>query len=256
MQKGRISLLILMVWALTCTSALALGFEAALGMWQQTPSGDIAYKAESSGDSLNIEDDLDYGAESRLHLRAKIDLPLFLPNIYLMAAPAEFEADGEKSVPFKFGDVEFDANVPFSSKLTYNQYDVALYYGLPFIKTATLGKLNIDVGLNLRFIEMEGQIEQDDTDIDEKESISIVVPQLYVGAQVEPLDWLAFEVEGRLISISDNVMYSLIGRARFKVFGPAFAAVGYRQDQIDVDQDDIEVELSLQGPFLEAGLKF
>lgn len=256
MKKRRIIFWILMIWLWAYSSAYALGFEAALGMWQQTPGGDISYKAESSRDTLNIEDDLDYDTENQLHFRAKIDLPLFLPNIYLMAAPAEFEADGNKSETFRFGDVVFDGDVPFSSKLTYNQYDVALYYGLPFLKTATVGILNVDVGLNLRFVDLEAEIDQDDTDIHEKESASLVVPQLYVGAQVEPLDWLAFELEARGISLSGNAMYSLIGRARFKVFGPVFAAVGYRQDQIDVDEDDVEIDFTLQGPFIEAGLKF
>lgn len=256
MQKKLTILWALIIWGVAYTSAYAVGVEAALGLWQQTPGGDIAYKAESTNDELDIEDDLDYDAENRMHLRAKIDMPLFLPNIYLMVSPAEFEGDGEKSESFKFGDKEFQAGVDFYSKMTYSQYDVALYYGLPFIKTATVGMLNVDIGLNARFIDMEAQIDQDDTGIDEKESASIVVPQLYVGVQLEPIDWLAFEAEGRVISISDNAMYSLIGRARFKVFGPVFAAVGYRQEQIDVDEDDIEVEFTMQGPFIEAGVKF
>lgn len=256
MKNQRILWLVLLIWSISLTSAQAIGLEAAAGVWQQTPSGDLSYKAESVGDVLDIDDDLNYDAETKMQLRAKIDLPLFLPNIYLLAAPAEFEGDGEKSVSFTFGDETFDADAGFHSKLTYNQYDVGLYWGLPFIQTATLGKLNVDVGLNLRFLDLEAQLDQPDTGISEKQDATLVVPQLYVGVQIEPVDWLAIEAEGRAISISDNNLYSLIGRVRFKVFGPAFAAVGYRQDHIDIDEDDIDAEFDIQGPFIEAGLKF
>lgn len=246
----------IIIWAATFATAQAIGLEVALGVWQQESGGELAYNGESIDDVLDIDDDLNYDTETKLQLRGKIDLPLFLPNIYLLLSPAEFDGDGMKSVDFTFGDQDFTRDEPFYSKLTYNQYDVGLYYGLPFINTATLGKLNVDVGLNLRFIDMEAKLEQETTGVSEKQDVSIVIPQLYVGVQLETVDWLTIEAEGRALSISDNNLYSLIGRVRFKVFGPAFVAAGYRQDVVDIDEDDIEVDFTIQGPFLEAGLKF
>jgi hypothetical protein len=51
-------------------------------------------------------------------------------------------------------------------------------------------------------------------------------------------------------------MYSVIGRLRFNMFGPAFVAAGYRYDKIDVDEDDVDAEFTLQGPFAEVGINF
>ena len=67
-------------------------------------------------------------------------MPLLIPNIYLMATPMEFEATGSKSVNFTFGDRTFTGNTNFTSSLQLDHYDIAFYYGLPFVKTATLGK--------------------------------------------------------------------------------------------------------------------
>jgi hypothetical protein len=67
---------------------------------------------------------------------------------------------------------------------------------------------------------------------------------------------MAVEAEGRGITISDSAIYSLLGRLRFKVFGPAFVAAGYRYDKIDVDEDDVDADFTIQGPFAEVGLKF
>ncbi|MBI5896188.1 MAG: hypothetical protein HZB24_09375 [Desulfobacterales bacterium] len=71
-----------------------------------------------------------------------------------------------------------------------------------------------------------------------------------------PVEWLAIEGEGRGITIGDNMMYSLIGRLRFNVLGPAFIAGGYRYDVIDVDEDDLKADFTIEGPFAEVGIRF
>ncbi|MFZ1982923.1 MAG: TIGR04219 family outer membrane beta-barrel protein [Desulfatitalea sp.] len=249
-------LVALLIWVGSPSAVQAAGVELALGAWQQNPSGDFSYKAVGPEDLLNVEDDLRYDTENRVQGRVKIDMPAFFPNIYLMAAPTEFEATGQKDVDFSFGDQTFQGSIPFFSKFTFNQYDVALYYGVPFIRTATLGKLNVDLGINVRIVDLEVQVRQESTSLEESYDIVVAVPQVYIAAQLTPVEWLGIEGEGRGIAINDNAMYSLIGRLRFKLFGPAFIAGGYRYDIIDVDEDDVVADFTIQGPFAEVGLKF
>jgi len=256
MVKHLVVALTIITICLTWSGAHAMGLEAALGGWQQNPSGSFAYKANNINDVLDVENDLNYDTQTRVHGRLKVDMPLFLPNIYVIAAPTEFDADGQKNVQFKFGDQVFDGNVPFYSKLTFNQYDVGLYYGLPFIEKLTLKKFNVDVGLNVRIIDLKAQVRQADTGIDETHSATLPIPQVYVAAQLTPVEWLAIEAEGRGISINGNSLYSFIGRVRLKIFGPAFVAAGYRHDNISVDEDDAVLDFTIQGPFAEVGLKF
>lgn len=248
--------LIVLIWALVSSPAYAIGLEVAAGGWYQEPSGDLSYEAITINDVLDVEDDLNYDGETRLQGRAKIDMPLFLPNIYLVAAPTEFDGDGQKNVNFTFGGETFDGNIPFYSKLTFDQYDIALYYDVPFLRTATLNNLNIDIGINVRIVDLEAEVRQDATGLSEKESATVPIPMVYLGVQFTPLDWLAIEAEGRGIALSDNSVYSLIGRLRFDVFGPVFLAGGYRYDKVDVDEDDVEVDFTIQGPFAEVGFSF
>lgn len=256
MTAQRLALLVVVVAMIPISAVNGAGLEIAVGGWQQDPSGSFGYKAITVDDLIDVERDLRYGTENRLHGRARIGLPAFLPNIYLMAAPSEFEAIGRKAVDFRFGDQVFAADEDYYSKFKINQYDVALFYGLPFIRTATLNKLNIDVGINVRIFDLEAQIRQDATGITEKESITVPLPQLYLGAQLAPVKWLAIEAEGRGITIGGDSVYSLIGRLRLNAFGPVFVAGGYRYDTIDVDEDDWKVDFTIQGPFVEIGFKF
>ncbi|MBT8358306.1 MAG: TIGR04219 family outer membrane beta-barrel protein, partial [Deltaproteobacteria bacterium] len=210
----------------------------------------------TTNDELDLERDAKYDDETRFSGRLKIDMPLLIPNIYLMASPMEFDGTGSKAVSFKFGDDTFSANVPFYSKLTLDHYDIGLYYGIPFIKTASAETVNFDVGLNVRIYDLELELRQDATSLEESEDFTLPLPMLYLALQIEPVDFLAIEAEARGISISGNKLYSLIGRVKFNIFGPVFAAAGYRYDRLKIDEEDVEVDIDFSGPFIEAWFKF
>lgn len=256
----RISLICAAIFIAMLSNAQAAGLELAVGGWRQAISGQLSYQALSDQDIIDLENELNLDDESRVTGRAKIDLPLFLPNIYLMAAPMEFEGTGSKSLTFKFGDVQFDGTAGIKAKLTANQYDVGLYYGLPFVETATLGKLNIDVGLNVRFLDLKAHILGRDNSTgntaEVSKSVTAPVPMLYLAVQFMPVEALAFEAEGRGISVGDNKLYSVVGRVRYNFAGPLFVAGGYRFDKLELDEEDVVADVEFQGPFLEMGLKF
>lgn len=234
----------------------AIGVELAVGGWNQDPQGDLSYEQITSDDILDLEKDLNYDRETRIMGRLKIDMPLLIPNIYLMATPMEFEGTGKKSVDFNFGDVTFQGDVEFDSKLTLHHLDITLYYGLPFIKKATLDKFNIDVGLNVRVLYLKAQLVQQATGLKESESLTFPIPMAYISAQLKPIDRVAVEAEARGITYGCDQIYSLIGRLKIKLFGPLFGAVGYRYDRINVDKDDIDVDIDFSGPFGEVGFLF
>lgn len=261
-MKGLAAFLISSVIAVlvAAPSARAAGVELAVGGWQQEPEGTVAFSALGVSDILDIERDMRYDEETRVFGRAKIDLPVFLPNIYLMATPMNFEGTGQKNVTFKFGDTTFEAGVDFLSKVDLDHFDIALYYGLPFIETATAGVLNIELGLNVRVVDFEAFVEGTEAvtgnTIRESESFTLPLPMLYAGAQLSPADWLALEVEGRGVAYNGDHVMSFIGRAKVRPMGPFFVAVGWRHEDIDVEEDEVTVDARISGPFAEAGLEF
>lgn len=238
----------------------ALGLEIAGGYWQQNPSGHVAYNGDLSGTELDLEDDLDYGKENRLFGRIKAELPLFLPNIYVVATPMDFDEKSSISQNFNFGDINFDASFPFESELRLDHYDITLYYSLPFLRTATLGKLNAEIGLNARIIdfkvEVSGRNAATGLSASESESFTLAVPMVYAGVQVNPVKYLSIEAEGRGIAYNSDHYYDFIGRVKVKPVGPLFFAGGYRFEQIKIDENDVEADLEFAGPFAEVGVQF
>lgn len=249
----------LLASALLPGAAAAIGLEASVGVWNQDPRGNLSFQEVTGADNLSIENDLRYRDEPRVFGRVKIDMPLFFPNIYLMATPMEFEEVGSKGVDFNFGDQIFNANVPFTSRLKLDHYDVGLYYSVPFLKTATLDVLNIELGLNARLLDLEAEIRQTNLlgqTFQESEAIFLPIPMVYAGVQISPVKWLSAEGEFRGISYSHNYYYDAIARAKIKPFGPLFIAGGYRYENVKVDEDDLKVRAEVMGPFGEVGLEF
>ena len=255
MQKFKSLSMAFLFLVMTAVSAGAFGVEFAAGGWAQDPSGTLGYKVLSSNDILDIENDLKYDTENRVFGRLKVDMPLFLPNIYLMATPMAFEEVGRKEGVFKFGDIVFDPG-PFETETVLDHFDVGLYYGIPLLETATFDKLNIDIGLNVRIYDYDLRVRQASTGLSESEDGTFPVPMVFVALQLRPIERLSLEAECRGVSYSGNDVYSLIGRIKFNVFGPVFAAGGYRYEKAKIDEEDVLADIEISGPFLEAGFSF
>lgn len=239
----------------------AIGIEVSVGAWRQDPQGTLSYKPVALTDNMDLDRDLKYDTETRLTGRVKIDMPLAIPNIYLMATPMSFEGRGLKTLGnFKWGDKEFAVSQPFDSKIVLDHLDIALYYSLPFLKKLTVGKLNAELGLNARVIafkaEISGTETTTNTTVTESKSFTLPVPMVYIGVQIMPVKALALEAEGRGVAYGGNHYYSVIGRLKIKVIGPLFIAGGWRQDDIKIDEKDVKAEFEFKGPFAEVGLKF
>lgn len=254
----RIALFCVICFIAAYSDARAVGLEMAVGGWGQSIGGTLSYSETNIPDVIDLDNDIRFDDETKAIGRVKIDMPAFVPNIYLVAAPMEFEGTGSKSTTLNYGDITFDASADLNAKVTLNQYDVGFYYGLPFVSTATLDKLNVDVGLNIRIADFEGELTgaSGGTTVTETKSLTLPIPMLYVGVQFMPVSALAFEAEGRGIAVGDNRLYSLIGRVRYNFAGPVFLAGGYRYDKLEIDEESVDAEIDFQGPFVELGLKF
>lgn len=232
--------------------AFAVGLEVAVGGGTQSPEGLLAYQSVAATDSLDLVSEAGYDDESRPYVRAKLDLPI-LPNFYFMATPMEFEGNGSKN--FSFGGTTF-AN-PFYSKATLDHYDLAMYFEVPLLETASLNTFNIEFGINVRMLGVDIQIQETSGSLlSEQFSETLYFPMLYLGFQFKPIDKLAFEVEFRGSEYDDNSYYDMIGRVKYNFTGPVFLSAGYRLEELEIDDSGILADLTFSGPFAEAGLDF
>ncbi len=228
-----------------------LGVEAGVGYWNQSPSGTLGYK----GEPLDLKNDLNFGDKSQVFARVKVELPLVLPNVYFMATPMSFDGTGQVSRNITFGDITFIANETLQSKLTMDHYDLALYYPIPLLKTATLNTLSIEVGLDVRYIKFDSSITGSISGISSKNT-TLYIPMIYAGVLVRPISSFSIEGEFRGFVEGTKHYYDYIGRLKVMPFGPLFISGGYRSEQIKIDESDVRADVNFSGPFIEAGVFF
>jgi len=196
-----------------------------------------------------FEDNREFDEGSRSFGQVMVDISQYLPNFCVMATPIKYEGTNINNLKLDFGDESVKDDVAL------NDLDIALYYGIPFVKTVSHDRLNVDLGINLRAIDFKDDIEQDSIG-QASESFILPIPMVFAAVQFHPLDVLALEAEGRGISIGGKKSYGLIGRFRWKTYGPIYAAGGYRFSRYEIDNDGMVVNTEISGPFLEAGLSF
>ncbi len=237
---------------------MAMGLDAGVGYWKQTPSGTLSYTPGgtpvTSNNTLDLKDDLGYTDKSRVLVRVNIELPSILPNVAFLATPMSFEATGKKNVSVKYGDQTFQANVPIQSKLKMDHYDLALYY--PFLDKITGGIFELDLGLNARQISFEGTVSQDAAGLSASKTLTVVVPMGYAGIKLKPFSALSIEAEGRGIKYGNNSYYDIMGRVRVNPISVLFISAGYRQETVKLDTEDVKTDIKFAGPFAEVGLSF
>jgi outer membrane protein len=247
-------LFILAVLVVPCRAFAFFGVEAGVGYWNQTPSGTLGYKKVTANDDLDLKKDLNLGSENRPFARLKVELPLIVPNIYFMATPMSFQGTGSKNATFNYGGQQFTAGVVLDSKIKLDHYDLALYYPIPLLKTATLGKLNIDLGLNARQIAFEGTISGGGQTA--SKSLTLYVPMIYAGIQVKPISLIGIEAEVRGIAYGSNSYIDYIGRLKINPIPVLYVAGGYRAETVKINVQDVKADIKFSGPFAEVGFSF
>ncbi|MFO8112808.1 MAG: TIGR04219 family outer membrane beta-barrel protein [Desulfosalsimonadaceae bacterium] len=243
-----ICLLIALAVPATAIGLPMIGVEGAVGVWWPSPDGSL--KTGSDNDFLDLEDDFSFSRETELFGRLKVDMPLLIPNAYVMANPLKFNERTSRA--FQFGGKDFTESS--EAELNLSQYDFGLFYAVPFLQTATLDRFNVDAGLNFRFIDAETSVSQGV--LPEAESMSIIIPQVYLGAQFQPVERFSVEAEARGLTYKSDSSYSLLGRVKATAFGPVFVSGGYRYDVYDIEKGGLMMDFSFSGPFVETGLSF
>jgi len=257
MKKINLSIAVVL---LLCTAMTPKGdaFDAPGALWvkKQPSTAESTFDRPGPANVRVSADSRDVDENTRSFGRYIVDMPRYLPTICLMASPIKYEGTNINSMRLDFGDESVKDDLALNSDVAaLNDLDIALYYGIPFVKTVSHDRLNVDVGINLRSIDFDDEIERDSIG-QTSESFILPIPMVFAAVQFHPLDLLAIEAEGRGISIGGKKSYGLTGRIRWKTYGPIYAAGGYRFSRYEIDNDGLVVDTEISGPFVEAGLSF
>ena len=245
-----------------------IDFEISIGAIQQKPSGYVSYKPASEiNDRIDLKNDARLGDKTQPWVKLKLEHPIpVIPNIKLAYMPMKFDGSGNVTRTVKWGDNTYNLNAGFNLSVKLDRVDTTLYYNLPFIKTATAGKLDVEFGLNVRTIMFDGKLSGIEKvtgqSISESKSITLPIPMGHLAAEIRPISQVSLVGELNYISYSKNTYYDYATGLRLNSHGllqtplKPFVEVGYRYEKLKIDEQDVKTDLKVKGLYGLVGVRF
>ena len=238
--------------------------EISIGVWNQDPKGYVQYPADT-GTPLDVERDLGLGDKTRFSAKVKLELPLFLPNIYLQYTDMKFSGSGNVT-NIRFGDYIFNASV--NTNLKAKQYDVGLYYHVPFVKKLTKNILDPEFGIVVKVVDFKASVSGQATEVNtgvtgtysESTSETVPLPLLYLSLGIYPFKYGGVVGEFKGLKVEDDYFYeysvALRGMYPVKMVKP-FIEIGYRFERLRIkNEGDINADVRAGGFFGNIGIAF
>ncbi len=241
----------------SANAGVILDAQVGAGAWMTKTSGSTNYE----GGNINLENDLGINDSSNTYFYADFNhfIPL-VPNIRIERQ--ELKTNESKSTNVTFGGTNFSsANTNTDLDLTQN--DLILYWGIPGINIATLGMLNIDIGIDIK--QYEGSIELSNTSSREKADLDFIVPMGYLAAQFKaPFIPATISASTKMSSyegseLSDSMIMASIDLPIPLPLIDFRLDVGYKIQKYDLSEDltdNISTDITNKGMILGLSAKF
>ncbi|SNR78244.1 TIGR04219 family outer membrane beta-barrel protein [Desulfurobacterium atlanticum] len=240
--------------ALSAVSANALPLfkvEAGAGMVKQSPSGWINYQ----GTDVDIKDDLQIADETKPFGWVRIEHPIpLIPNLKVEATKFDFSGSGTITKTFTFGGQTFTASSNIDSELRMDQYDLTIYWGVPFLGLATLGTTHVNFGLTVKYIDGYACVKTATQEASTDFQVPVPMGFLEGGFGIGPVSTNA---DIKWIGYGGSQFFDAKAEIRYSPIPLMFIGAGYRYEKLKIDDiEDISSDITIKGPYLEAGISF
>lgn len=247
----------LLLSALLCgtSSAFAaplIDLKIGAGLWQATPSGELGV-TQTDIEDLNLEE------ESSTFFFVAFEHPIpVLPNIRLKQTELEFEGTSTLNEVFTLDDVTFSVDAETVTDVDLSHTDVTLYWGLPELI------VDVDFGLTVRSFSGEASVVAESVGGTQTETVDldVAIPMLFADIRVDlPLTGFYVGAEGNALSVGDSSIVDYNARIGYSTDIVPFLAdldfeIGYRSFEIELDEDDIQADITIDGPYAQLMLVF
>lgn len=239
-----------------------LGVYVGAGIWQFDYDGGLASDTNVISETFTL-DDLGLDNESSNYFYAALEHPVpVIPNIKIQYTDISSEEENTITREIIFDDQTFSANSQVSTDLDLTHTDLTFYYEV------LDNWISLDLGLTARifdgFIKLSASDPLDPTNtIRAEETVDETIPMIYGKAQFDfPLTGWFFGATVNVISVSGNTLSDVEAKIGYMSDGLPVLDIGfelgYRQLKLEVDEldDDLEVDVTLDGPYVSLVLHF
>lgn len=247
------------------TPAFAQGDEFIGGRWREWKAA-ISGRLEGQGDlvpasNIDVADTLGFERENGHEIQLYLNFPV-LGRLYAGYWWIDFDGQEVLERTITFADRTFTAGTPVDSELELDMYYLTYEFVFPSLPLGG-DDLRLDLGVQagLRGLFVEGSIESNLFSAEDSGGVGTPVLGLHGALQVTPFVRAELEVAGMAMSYGkSSLTYVEVFAEVVGQLGPAFAGVGYKWCGLDMKDErgdvDLKIDLTLEGFYLTAGLRF
>lgn len=228
------------------------GISVGAGVWKQNPDGYI----QNDGDRADVEDGLQIDSETDAFVWADLRHPVpVLPRLKLQYTPVSMSGDGRVTRSFEFQGTSFNVNEDVSSELQLDQMD-AIFYWTPW---STL--VDLDLGVNVKYVDGYAEVEGQQSGDRERVDFSAPLPLLYARVEARlPGTGLFAGGEGSYLTYDGHRIADVTLRGGYRTdLGAGSLAVegGWKHQNLRLDDlDDVDADLTIEGPYVGVSARF
>lgn len=221
-----------------------------VGYLTLSPDGEFAVSNGFVGTKVDMEDDLGFDDSEEFMAEAAVQLGSFrLTAGYL---PLKFSGSGNVADPITFGDQTFSGRV--DSDVDIDLYDLGLtWYLLNFDDLPV--RLQLGPELSVKYIDADLNMESSSIG-KESESVSAPVPTIGLRGRVGLSDFLGLVGRVGYLEYDDNSFLDADAQLEFSPLPLVGIFAGYRYFDVEVDESDVFLDVTFDGPYGGAFIRF
>jgi len=233
--------------ALAVTTAPLVHADTVLGVYAGFGSWDSSYDGKAGDPSITLKD---LGVKDHknnfYYIALEHPIPI-LPNIRLAHTDISTKQTATITKTFTIDGTTFAVNDSVDSEFDLTHTDATLYYEI------LDNWVNLDLGLTAR--QFDGFVYAKSTTESKKVKIDQTLPMLYGKVQFDlPFSGLSAGVEANYVSYKDDKISDYSAKISY-LFDSALdigIEAGYRKFSLTVEDDDLDAEINLKGPYIAA----
>jgi outer membrane protein len=229
-------------------NADTLSISAGGGVWNESPSGN--FQTTTDLVDVDVEDSLFWDKESQGYFFITIEhfIPI-IPNVRLMHTKIDHSGSGDTDLGFDFDGQTFSGIV--SNDFSIETTDLIAYYEV------LDNVVSLDLGLNIRHLEIDYTITSESAGSTASDSISETIPMLYAMVGASPWPDLIISAELSYIGYSGSGFSDFTAKIAYTTEFFVGLEAGYRKQSFELDDiADTNANLDFDGIFAGAYLKF
>lgn len=245
-------LIFALCWAIPAQSDEALSFKA--GYLVLSPEGDFAVSEGTvAGTPIDLETDLGFDDSKEIFFEAGLQFGDFrLSGSYL---PIDFSGQGVLVRDLDFNGRSYLSGNLVDSSVQVDLYDVALAWYLVNIDDLPT-RLQFGPEFSVKYVDADVSLVDRSAAISESESASVPIPTVGVRGRVALSDFLGFSGRVSYMEYDGNSFTDLDLQVEFSPVPLLGLYAGYRYFDLEVDESDVYVNVTFDGPYLGGLIRF